>query len=93
MGLCILNKFSLKKTIVIKVFSDTLSQCHFNLRYTLADTLEANQIEEIVEEGFGEGFFQITLERKMIFSKIRKVKMLLKSIGLNEGSDYTIHTY
>lgn len=90
---CILNKFFLSKVIVIKVFSKTYDQSDFILRYTLTDILEANEVGEIIEEGFGEGYFQITLKFKSVFPKIRKVKLLLKSMGLKEGPDFIIFKY
>lgn len=90
---CILNSFFLSKALVIKVFIKEYDQSNFNLRYTLTDKIEANEIGKIIEEGFGEGYFQITLEFKSIFPKIRKVKLLLKALGLKEGQDFIILRY
>lgn len=90
MGSCILNNLYVRGLVVIKVFSDRFSYHNFNIRYTLVDTLEANQIGIVIEEGFGEDYFQITLELKKKLFGIKKVIRLLKLMGLNEGLDYVI---
>lgn len=86
MALCILNKLFYNEILIVNISTKKFSK---NLRYVLIDTLESHNIGEIIEEGTGEEYFQFIIQPRKIFIKIKKMKIIFRSLGLLEGIDYT----
>lgn len=75
-------------TIYTKL-SENFSNVNLSLRHTLVDTLEARGIGEVVDEGMGEGFMDVTLDIIPSELKENEIRSILKSLGILETSTLT----
>lgn len=73
-------------TILTKL-SESFSNANLNLRHTLVDTLEERGIGEVVYEGMGEDFMEVTLEIDSWRAKEDEIRSILKSLGILETSE------
>jgi hypothetical protein len=69
--------------IAIKINLDYFPEdSDFSFRYILTDTTEARDIGEVVDEGSGNGFMDITVEVKNINDASEKIKEILNSLNI-----------
>ena len=69
--------------ILLKVYFSENVKTDLNLRHIVADTLEKRGLAKVIEEGTGEGYFNLYLEVNQLRLEYCKKEIidLIKSIG------------
>jgi hypothetical protein len=67
-----------------------ITQKDLDLRYILADTIESRKLGEIIEEGTGQGFFQIDIDCAGNPEQILEIQSILQSLGIYSESEINI---
>lgn len=78
-----------KKTITI-IIKGTNTDTALQLRYILADTIEARQVGTIINEGTGEGFTEVSFIADYSEQKKAEIKSLIQSLGLSDTTEIHI---
>lgn len=79
------------KQIVTIIVREPDTDTALQLRYLLADTIESRKLGQVVNEGIGEGYTEVSFITDYN-EKATEIKSLVHSLGLSGSSEIEVET-